>query len=364
MQVLELYQLSKWIDEEIVERKLVALYDALFQVLNFNATRPGNQPTRPFEDEKARLYESLQSINMNVLSLSQIEALDTLGIRQNIGVDGKEKVESLLRNTLDIAHVANGIQAIQQEINGGIEKANLVKKSLSIFIDTEKLELEENKVLTRIIFDHEAAISDIDKLKEWSSRLFDIGRGFAVANGQTPQDIQVVGAAHGSIIVELAILATTALPIAKAINLILDSMVKYRDFQLKSAEVRDMKKDNPKLADEFEEEAKRWEDRASRLKKEIAEDIANEIKPHFSNYKEENQAELARAVKYLVDFVSKGGDVDCLIPEEDLNEEEVENGGQMAETMKSLRQDFARIRKLKETALLEHHELLVDDDEE
>lgn len=350
MQINETNSLCSWITKEIVASKLMEKFDALFSILDANSKRPNNQPAQPFEDQRIDLLNGLVEININTLSLEQLRALETLNIKNNIGNSGIEKINNLLSNELDIAHVANEINVMKNEIQNGINISDSVKNAIKPLVTDEDKEIAKDKVLTRVIFDHDASIGNIKNLKDWSSKWFDIGRGFAIANGQTPEDVEVVGATKGSLIVELALLATTALPLAKAINLTFDSLVKYREYQLKSAEVRRMKADNLKLEDEFEDDAKRWEDRAQRLKADTAEEITEEIKQYFNDYREDNQAEFGKAVRTLVDFLSKGGDVDCVIPDEESEDIDEE----LNKTLTSLRNDFARIRQLKETLLLEH----------
>ncbi len=352
MQINETSQLCDWINKEIVTKQLIPKFDALFSILNANSIKQNNQPAQPFEDQKTDLIDGLMDVNINILSLEQLKALETLGIKKNIGSLGKEKINKILSNNLDIAHVANEINTMKDEIQNGINIAESIKNAIRPLVTDDTLEIDQNKVLTRIIFDHDAAIYNIKNMKEWTSKWFDIGRGFAVANGQTPEDIEVIGATKGSLIIELALLATTALPIAKAINLTLDSMVKYRDYQLKSVEVRSMKSDNPKLENDFEEDAKRWEERAKKLKSETAEEITEDIKQYLNDFREENQAELGKAVRTLVDFLSKGGEVDCVIPE-DINDIDDEENKDLHGALTSLRDDFVRIRHLKETLLIE-----------
>ena len=168
-----------------------------------------------------------------------------------------------------------------------MNQSNQLQTALAPLIEDSEPEISTDQVLTRVIFEQDASVKNIKELKDWTSKWFDIGRGFAMANGQTPEDVQVLGGARGSLIIELALFATTALPIAKAINLTLDSMVKYKNYQKRAIEVRRLKEDSPNLAKDFEEDAKRWEGRAKNLKKEIANDISDEIKQHFSDYKEE-----------------------------------------------------------------------------
>ena len=351
MQITELYQLSKWVKSELVEGQIIQKFSALIEILNANVKRPNNQQAQPFENQKNDLSNALSSITVTQLTLSQLQSLENVGISSNIGTQGSDNINEILSNTLDIAHVAQQVTQMQKKLQQGINKFNQIETALIPFVDETEYELSSDQVLTRVVFEQDASVKNIVELKKWTAKWFDIGRGFAIANGQAPEDVQVIGGARGSLIIELALIATTALPLAKAINLTLDSMVKYKDFQIKAHEVRKLKEDNPKLIDDLEEDAKRWESRALQLKKDIADDISENIQQHFSDYKSENQAELHNAIKILVDFISKGGDVDCVISE-DINDED---SGEVVETMRLLKADFASIRQLKETLLLEHH---------
>jgi hypothetical protein len=369
MQIIETYELTEWIKEEVANAGIVQKYNDLFAVLNHNANRPPNEPTQSFKEQKRALFKALSTIDFSSLSLSQINALEVLNINHNIGDIAIEKIELILSNTLDIADVASQVQIMINELNTGIKQSNQLNTALVPLIETYEKEIDPEKVLTRVIFEHDASIGNIVHLKDWSDKWFHIGRGFAIGNGQTPEDIQIIGASKGSIVIELLILAGTAIPIAKAINMTLDSMVKYREFQLKSIEYRKMKEDNPKLDNELEEEAVRWEKRAEQLKKDVAEDITEEMKKALPNYQKDNQRELGKAVTNLVEFISLGGDVDCVISgdiDEDkgADEEEAQETARINAPRQQLRDEFENIRQLRETLKLEHNQFSTKDSDE
>lgn len=66
-------------------------------------------------------------------------------------------------------------------------------------------------------------MSNLSDFKSWGSTWYDIGRGVAMGHGTPPEDIKVVGATRGSIIIELgvayAIAATTSRIILEALKL-------------------------------------------------------------------------------------------------------------------------------------------------
>ncbi len=351
MQVSELYQLTTWVEESIVKTKISAHYKGLQTVLTQNSKRINNQPAQPFEVQKTTLLDALSLINSDELTSNQITALSKLELLDLIGDKGITQIEHLLSNTLDIAQVTKTFTEYSARLNAGIAKIKTIRTAVTPVLHESDTEITNGKVLTRVVFHHEASINNIKDLKSWTSKWFEIGRGFSIANGQTPEDVEVIGAARGSIIIELAIFATTALPIAKAINLTVDSLVKFQDFRLKSLQIREMKNENPKLAKELEEDAERWESRAQLIKDDAVNEITNEIKSSFDNYKEEHNNELNKAVKNLVDFMSKGGDVECVVPDEEPDEESGENENKAV--LLELKKSFAQLKNNKKNLRLE-----------
>lgn len=357
METTELFRLGEWVQHEIVERNIPGHYDSLIAVLNQNVKRANNQAFNSFEAQKQKLYEELALIDISGLTLSQIHILKTVGLYPVIDAPGIAQLDEIFINTLDIAHVLQRVGEMKNSLAQGLGQINQINAALAPLIDEDEVHLPVDKVLTRVIFEHDAGITNISELKGWSSKWFDIGRGFAVANGHTPEDVEVIGAARGSIIIELALLATSAYPIAKAINIILDSMVKYKEFQLKSIEVRNMKAETPDLSSDFEQDAVRWEERADALKQEIIGSVVEEVKQYFDNYQDDNKAELRSAVKSLVEFLSKGGDVDCVITEEDDDDEPLNA------KLAIIKEEFTRIRQIKTNELLEHQPLDFTDED-
>lgn len=351
MQITEAFGLTLWIKSDIEDVQTVPKFDNLLAPLEANARRGGNQAAQPFNQQQTDLLKTLGEINLNALTLSQMQTLDKMRLRENVGSRGEAKLEAIMRSTLDIANVRDQVVNMKNEIVNGLTTAKQLNSALAPFVEGSEPEVTSEQVLTRVTFERDASVQDIEDLREWTDKWFDIGRGFAIANGQTPKDVRVVGGARGSLILELALLATTAMPLAKAINLILDSMVKYRDFQKRGLEVKRLKDSSPAMAKDFDEDSQRWEARAQRLKEEVAEQTASTIVEYFSDYRKENKAELYKAVKTLVDFISRGGDVDCVIPRGGTGSSDNEKTTQRLE---SLREDFVKIRRMKEVLRIDH----------
>lgn len=360
MEVSELYQLTEWFKVEVGNRAILKKYDELLRVINQNLNRANNQPAQSFEDQRQDLISSLSEINLYLLTQSQIAILDSLNVGKCIGQAGIYEIEYILTNILDIAHVSESLSQLRNELAGGIESVASLRASLLPILEDEP-ELDEGLILTRVTFSGEAQVSDINDLKDWATKWFDIGRGLAMSNGLTPEDVQIVGGGRGSLILELAINATLAIPLLKIVNMTLDAMVKVQQFRLKSQEIRDIKETTPNLEEELEQDAVRWEDRAEKLLDSAVENISESVKEHLSNHKKDANTELNKAIKTLVDFLSKGGDVDCVIQDDPVDED---GSTKLLGDLKVLREELSDIRALKQTLLLEYSDEEYEEGEE
>jgi hypothetical protein len=115
----------------------------------------------------------------------------------------------------------------------------------------------DGKVLVRVAFTHEASISNVVDLKTWSNIWHDIGRGIAMIHDAPPEEIQVVGASRGSVVLDLAVAYGIAATISKIILEALKVTEKVLDIRKKAEEIRALKLGNAKIAKELDEEAEK-----------------------------------------------------------------------------------------------------------
>ena len=94
MNVSELYSLTFWIDDEIVNTQIPQKYQALNQVLQHNA-QP-NQQKQPFESQKDDLIETLKKVPLSHLTREQLLFLDSLGIAKAVGFEGVNQLNDIL----------------------------------------------------------------------------------------------------------------------------------------------------------------------------------------------------------------------------------------------------------------------------
>ncbi len=208
MNVSELFVLTNWIQSEIVNKQIPQKYQTLQQILQRNA-QP-NQQKQPFEDQKNDLIETIKRVQLSQLTKDQLEFLRKLNIAQAIGKEGVDTIEDILyKNKLDISTAAQKINEIYQRLTQGIQKANQIKTGLEGCVIEEEYEIED-EVLIRIYFRDKASLANVTHFKKWGDIWHEIGRGIAMVHNATPEDVKIVGATSGSIVLEMATMATIA----------------------------------------------------------------------------------------------------------------------------------------------------------
>ena len=334
MNVSELNQLTGWIDDEIVAKEVLPLYEALRAILQANS----RQSQQPFEEEKNQLIAVVSKVPLESLSTEQLALLQDFGIGHHVGEEAVTKLEDILfRNAIDLATAVERLDAIVVDIQKGIERSQALQNALK-GIGPSEPDIE-GKVLVRVTFSGDARIANIVDLREWSDTWFEIGRGVAMLNDSTPEEVQVVGAGEGSVVIELAV----GYGIAKTISLILLETLKVVekvvDIQKKALEIKALKLSNSKIVKDLEDEARKQRDTG-------IEQIADKLAARKKGADQGDKVEaFRRAVTKLVGFVEKGGDVDCVLPLEEATEVNADEKPEPKE-IKQLRTTFKEIRQL------------------
>ncbi len=337
MNISELYNLTQWIQEEIVKKQIPQKYQNLQTILQQNS-QP-RQQNQPFENQKKDLIESLITIAIYKLTQSQLIFLEELNILTTVGNQGVSMLEDILyKNVIDIATSAQDIAKIIQNINGGIAKSKQIQTGLSGCVPMEDYEVN-NEVLMRVSFTGHASMSNVTDFKNWGNIWYDIGRGIAMAHDETPENVKIIGATKGSIIIELAVIASIAATTSGIILSALKVAEKVLDIRKKAAEIKNLNLQNKNLANDIDKEA-------DNEKKIEIENISTEIIKQLK-LKKDSQGDiitaLNKAIKNLVNFIESGGEVDFILPDEE-NDDEEEN--KQISNYKELKSTFQEIRTL------------------
>ena len=335
MNVSELFSLTRWISREIESKQIPQKYQALQSILQQHA-QP-NQPRQPFESQKNDLIETIKKVPQEQLTKDQLNFLGQLGIAQLVGEEGVAAIEDILyRNIIDVATSAQKLQNHFQKVTEGISKSNQIKSGLTGCVVEEEYE-SKDEVLMRISFTGHALMANVTDFKRWGDIWYDIGRGIAMAHNLTPEDVKIVGATKGSIIIELAVIASIATTISGIILAALKVAEKVLDIKIKAEDLRGMKLKNDKIATELETEA---ENEKKAGIDEITKVVIQQLKLKKDGDGDKTKA-LDTAVRNLVNFIEKGGVVDFIIPQDDEGAEEGDGN-----KSKELRVAFQQIRQL------------------
>ena len=173
MNVSELYDLTIWIENEIVKTQLVKKYQALHGIIQQNL-----QPNQkvPLAAQKEALLSALATIKLEQLTKDQLNFLDNLGIKNVLGGEGIEIIEDILyKNAIDIATAVQKFQEIIQRLNQGIQKSNQIKGGLDNCVEEEEYE-SEDEVLMRIAFTGKATMRNVTDFKNWGNIWYDVNR--------------------------------------------------------------------------------------------------------------------------------------------------------------------------------------------
>ncbi|WP_155985235.1 MULTISPECIES: hypothetical protein [unclassified Thioalkalivibrio] len=338
MEVEELYELTDWVNNEIVETGIPQKYQQLQKILIQNAQ--SNQQKQPFQKQRDTLIDAIHTVPLEELSLGQIDILEKLGVAQNIGKDGVNRVEGILfRNSLDIASAAQGIKQCSTEISEGVQWVKQQNELLEKIVGSEGVTVVEGQVLLRVHFSGDASVRNITDLRDWSKTWWDIARGVSMAHNQSPEALSVTGASKGSIIISLLTVYGIATTISGILLQSLKVVERYYDIKRKAQEVRELEINNREAEEALERAAQKHKEKAV---EEIAGATIRELGID-SGAEGDKVAELTSSIRKLFDFIEKGGEIDFVMPE---NDEQDAEQAPAATEKNSLRDRFKDIRRL------------------
>ena len=340
MNVSELFDLTHWITSEIVENQLSQKYDVLNGILHQHAQPHQNRQS--FETEKTDLINALQHVPLYQLTKDQLNFLHELGIGQAVGIEGVNQIEDILfKNVIDVATSAQKLAQIQQKLQNGIQKSDQIKTGLTDCVTKEAYETD-NEILMRVSFTGNSQMSNVVDFKSWGNTWHEIGRGIAMAHNAAPEDVRIVGATKGSIVIELAVIASIATTASWIILAALKVAEKVLDIRKKAEEIKNLQLKNKAIVAEIIKEADN--EKAAGIKK-ITSDIVKSLKIKKGGESDKITA-LDKAVQNLVNFIESGGEVDFVIPDE-AREDESEASpdfGNLKITFQEIRQLETKIK--------------------
>lgn len=329
MNVEELAGIPIWVEKEIVSRKIPQLYSSLASAVQSNAY---GSP-QAYESRREILINELREINTAELTSAQERFLSSkLNLLGHVGENGVDELESVLfRNALDIVTAAEEISRISAEIESAVSQVEQIQSALEGLV--EPFETLSEEIQIRIVFDRDASIKDVVDLKKWASDWFDIGRGISMAVGEKPEDVRVVGAQSGSVIITVATTLAIARVIASIVLKSLEVAEKVQGLRKAELEIKALKLSNDAAVKAIREQAEVE-------KKAGLENITISITASLPGLDGEKANALEKAVSKFLHFIHKGGEVDVVLPPSSAKENDPPSA------LRDLKNDVERIREL------------------
>lgn len=305
MNVDELYRLGTWYADQFSE--LDRRYQALLDPLNHNASQPDK---RPVEEQLNALVEFLAGQRFDELSIEQLKMLNSLGVDAYVGPDGAAYVEAAVRTSnYDPATAV-------QRLNQAIQSINNTRGKLAAYVESvnglefgpDDVLAEEGLITIRIGFQSDVAINNVTDWKDTAKEWYDIIRGLAMACEESPEDVKVIGAATGSIILIMAgtaaftaLLAQISKHITSAAKDVISVRMEVENLRQKKLLTRGMEAELKKIEKEKADSA------VATVEKLLEGKIAGKDG--------DVGVALTASIKKLLTFSEKGGTVDFVAPE-------------------------------------------------
>lgn len=324
--VYEVYNAMSHVRSRVQDVGLIAKYDALLGPLHVHA-QP-NQQKPAFEAQRDALFEAVRTVVVDALSVRQQNLLKSLGMAEIFGTSGVAAIEEILyRNQLDPATAHKRLTALRTKTVQAFDSARQFEDVLRPIVP-EQEQYSSDEVVVRLVFDHESGITNMSQLRAQAEAWFHISRGFTLAAGGSPEDIRIVAAHQGSLLLDILGVPAVVLAMVKAVDLSLSCIQRYLDIVKVARELRDSGEDD--IADMTEQRA---EERLQAASEEISKEIGEMLTSGDTLDGEQEQA-LHKAVKHLVRFVRNGGGVDYVAKP---SEADIGEHGELVETLQRVR---------------------------
>ncbi len=315
MIVDELYGLAVWLNREVAPN--LVLYDNLASVLEHNARNAQKSGvSQPLQD----LENMLAKMPMERLTAEQTELLKANGAHPYLGKEGLNRFKRIVRgNTFDPATASEDARTAYNRVNETVVKLESIRSALeAASVRVERPFVIDEGIVTRLHFKDKANIGDVAELKKWSTEWYDIARGISAAVGEKPEDVRIIGASTGTVILvlattiavasTLAILALRANTISKSVLDVLNGIEDLRHKKVLNKTIEEAMK-----AHAEEIKASGVAEAVKDVKTQIGKAIDKEV-----------EAQLQKAVEKYFAFTEKGGEIDMIAPPKLETDEEVE----------------------------------------
>ncbi|OCH17130.1 hypothetical protein [Aliivibrio logei] len=305
----ELFNLTDWYHENVIDNNLVSIINQSNSHINNLLKNPTNRKTTlevVFND----ITEALVKMDLSTLSIDDKNILIKLGLN-NIILDPAffSLSNLLLTNESDLHTISARFISMSNIVKTADANFRSLKHTLPQLFEPKKPDdINPEKVFTRLTFHNDASINNVVNLKEWSSSWNTIARGYSMTLGKTPEEFEIISASKGSIIFDLLLNLETVNMIGETFNHIADFAFTMIEIKAALKGLSYFKKNDVQM---YEDLKKKLDADMDKKRDSMADDIAQRLFDKHAIDKENNEVKvnLKHGVKELSKFVDKGGDV-------------------------------------------------------
>lgn len=325
MNIDEMYRLGTWYVDQFSE--VDKLYRTLLNPVNHNANQPDK---RPIETELNAITEFLSKQHFDELSLEQLKVLSALGVDAFIGPEGAAYVEAAVRTSnYDPATAV-------QRLNAAIQSIKNARGLLAAYVDAvnnlgfgpSNVLADDGMITIRVGFQNDVAINNVTEWKDTAREWYDIVRGLSMACDESPEDVKVIGAATGSVILILAGTAVFATLLANISKNITTSAKDIIGVRIEVENLRQKKLMTKAMEVEFK-----------RIEKEKTDSAISTIEKLLEGKVKAGDGDISVAltssIRKLLTFSEKGGTVDFVAPETEEEPDDADDGDNVAGGLKA-----------------------------
>jgi hypothetical protein len=297
MNIIEIYNLGLWFKEhgEIAEQFYRSLSSEQIRQL------------RSFDDDgQNTFFKPLEKIPTEKLSLQQIEILKTLDVYRFVGFEGSKLIkETISLNSNNVGGLSSHFGRHADSLRQAHQKLYSLYKSIDeLGLQTDLLGASNKKPTVRVIFKSNSSINNIKDWKDQSKLWHDTIRGITLSIDEAPEEVKVIGASTGSLILILTgtavftgLLASIMKDITSVAKNTIAVKIAWEDYKQKAMVTDEMKSQHNTLIENQEKEGK----------KKVIEGIIEQL-PQDINGEQKNALE--NSIDNIFEFTENGGDLD------------------------------------------------------
>ena len=376
MQLNDLFAVTDYLVSINKKHNYAGLFNQVSSTLQ-QLTQNSNQPKfhNQLIDSRKKLMSALKEMSPDNWSFVRTKLFRSFCKEDYYGEHVIERIQDAFQeNQANPAGMKQKIDEINKEVTDIFNRAAQLGSSLRPLLEkyVDVPDLEEDEYSLQILFDHDIPVENIDELAKHSKKWKDVFYLYGRAIGEVSHEPRILTVEKGSFFIEIAAYKEVVTAIGLTIGTVLLLAKEYYKVKKLSLETENLELD-VEMKKSFKE---KYEQACDQIEESAVEKVVSEVKEKYfpDDPDASREKSIEKAVKYLFQFILKGGEIDVREPDveevddeaEDIDEENEDSTvqeGLELEEIKQLKSRISEVRKLaQEFGELPRLELFEDDD--